>query len=370
MNKPSLGFPRMHVEAGERRDFTPALFQRIKGSISMPVLLEHGYGNKLGFSQDDYLAVCPDIRFTDYQTVMEADLVTIIRTPGAHDLRLMRKGSILFSMLHYPTHRIRNELLADLGVRGVSMDMVTDESGRRYIEDFSGTARSALRLAFECWWSHEPNRLKNHIHVTILGSGGLGRVAANEAVHHAGASVANTVPVVVRLAGRSVTANELLMRRLMSDTDILVDTTLRHDTSVFIIPNEWLGDLPVNSVIADITADDYDAAAKPVQVKAIEGIPTGNLDQTLFLPDDPTWDLIPAGVSSVHRRPVVSCYSWPGADPLGCVQRYETQLTPFLDYLIHHFHEPLDQQTNNPFAQAIYRGTLDWFHKQEQNQHY
>jgi hypothetical protein len=76
MNKPTLGFPRMHVEPGERRDFTPALFQRLKESLSMPVILEHDYGQKLGFTENDYVSVDKNIHFADYQTVMNADLVT------------------------------------------------------------------------------------------------------------------------------------------------------------------------------------------------------------------------------------------------------------------------------------------------------
>jgi len=366
MNKPTLGFPRMHVEPGERRDFTPALFQRLKESLSMPVILEHGYGQKLGFAENDYISVDKNIRFADYQTVMNADLVTIIRTPKPADLAWMQPGSILFSMLHYPTHHTRNEQLSRLGIRGISMDMVVDDGGRRQIEDFSGTARSALRQAFDCWWGDPANKRRSEIRVTILGTGGLGRVAANEAVHYAGADLPGNIPVVVRMAGRNTTGSVRLMHQLLSDTDLLVDTTLRHDTTAVIIPNNWLSLLPESAVIADITADDYDTTLQPIQVKAIEGIPTGNLDQTVFMPDDPAWGHIPEGVDTTHRRPVISCYSWPGVDPMGCVMRYEAQILPFLDYLIHHFDQPFNIQSSNPFARGLARGTLEYFNVQEQ----
>jgi hypothetical protein len=72
--------------------------------------------------------------------------------------------------------------------------------------------------------------------------------------------------------------------------------------------------LPESAVIADITADDYDTTVEPIQVKAIEGIPTGNLrSNPVFMPDDPAWGQDPGGGSLLtHRRPVISCYSWPG----------------------------------------------------------
>jgi alanine dehydrogenase len=51
-------------------------------------------------------------------------------------------------------------------------------------------------------------------------------------------------------------------------------------------------------VVLDATADPYVAESEPIQVKAIEGIPTGNLNQYEFPPDDPAFDRLPKGVSS------------------------------------------------------------------------
>jgi alanine dehydrogenase len=357
----TLGFPRMHVEPGERRDFTPALLERLSRHTGITFLLEQGYGAKLGFLQEDYLSVCDRVVFCDGDTAMGADVVTIIRTPDNDRLRLMGRGAILFSMLHYPTHLPRTALLLEKGIRGVSMDGLVDDFGIRYIRDFEGTARNALRQGLERWVHQQESLPGTPVRVTILGTGGLGRVAADAAVHYAGLSLKGAPPVVVTMAGRNVTAHEKLMRKIFSTTNLLVDTTLRIKTDRCIIPNEWLVDLPESSVIVDITADDYDTTVEPLQMKGIEGIPTGNLDKTVFPIDDPAWEDLPKQVNSAVRRTVVSCYSWPGADPLECVKKYEMQMLPFLDLMIETQEEIFDPKSPNPFVRALAGASAEAF---------
>jgi alanine dehydrogenase len=356
-----LGFPRMHVESGEKRDFTPALFAALSRHEHITIVLEEGYGNKLGFSENDYRQSSDNLSFADYSSVLASDIVTIVRTPKTEDLLRMRSGSILFSMLHFPTHQQRNKILRQQGIHGISMDSLTDDFGQRYIQDFEGTATSALNQAFTLWKSLGANDRSTVIRVTILGTGGLGRIAANVAAHYAGAVLAAKPSVVVTSLGRNATCNSALMKQTLAQTDILVDTTLRHTTSNTIIPNAWIALLPEHAVITDITADDYDTSVDPVQVKAIEGIPTGSLDQTIFLPDDKAWDALPAQVSTLHRRPVVSCYSWPGVDPMGCIRKYENQMKPFLDLMIGKYglaaSWQIDLHSYDPFERAIARGS-------------
>ena len=89
-------------------------------------------------------------------------------------------------------------------------------------------------------------------------------------------------------------------------TDILVDATQRHDASVPLIPNAWIGLMPAHAVICDLVVDPYLPDNHPPVVRGIEGIPQGNLDQWEFAPDDPAWDRLPPGVPTDHRRVVVS----------------------------------------------------------------
>jgi alanine dehydrogenase len=87
-------------------------------------------------------------------------------------------------------------------------------------------------------------------------------------------------------------------------------------------------------VILDLSVDPYDFQRKPYEVKGIEGIPQGDLDQYIFSPDDSAWENIPKEVSTRFRRWVVSCYSWPGVHPRACMLRYGNQISPLLRRLV------------------------------------
>ena len=54
----TIGMARMHAEFGERRDFLPSFVARLarRGAI---IILEHGYGAGMGFTEEDYRTIAP-----------------------------------------------------------------------------------------------------------------------------------------------------------------------------------------------------------------------------------------------------------------------------------------------------------------------
>ena len=87
-------------------------------------------------------------------------------------------------------------------------------------------------------------------------------------------------------------------------------------------------------MIVDLSVDPYLCDSEPIVVKGIEGIPQGNLDQYVFLPDDQAFDRIPDCVTTTNRRHTVSCYSWPGIHPKSCMKVYGKQIQPILRNII------------------------------------
>ena len=92
--------------------------------------------------------------------------------------------------------------------------------------------------------------------------------------------------------------------------------------------------MPEHAVIVDLSVDPYNFDITPPEVKGIEGIPQGNLDQYVFAPNDPAYEKIPVSVSTKNRRHVVSCYSWPGIHPKECMDLYGNQLRLIMRMLI------------------------------------
>jgi alanine dehydrogenase len=282
----------------------------------------------------------------------------------------MKSGTILFSMLHYSTHPGRIQLMSELGHRPISMDSVVDDDGRRLIENLRGTSWNAVWAGFcvlKKTCSTFADKDRKPIEVVVLGTGPVGRLAAEAATKYGDVTLhkeflRRSVPgVIVHLIGRNITQDETALKALFQQADMIVDATSRTDPARHIIPNHLIGALPQHAVVLDATVDPYITDSKPIQVKAIEGIPTGNLDQYEFPPDHTAFDRLPKGVSSDYRRMTVSCYSWPGIKPKQCMETYGRQMLELLEILLDQSYEKLSLENTNFYMRALYRGTLEYF---------
>ncbi len=136
----------------------------------------------------------------------------------------------------------------------------------------------------------------------------------------------------VNLLTRSITTNEAHLNSVLKNTDILVDASWRHETSKSIIKNHEIAELPEHAILLDITADPYDLNIDPPQVKGIEGIPTGTLDNYVIETNDLVYDTIPDFVDTKERRVVVSCDAWPGVNPVVSMEPTGSNCFRSLDY--------------------------------------
>jgi len=252
-------------------------------------------------------------------------------------------------------------------VDAVALDMITGDDGRRLVQNLRDVARNGLASAFaalERRWPPLLTKDRPPVRVTILGAGGVGKLAVEWAAR-CGDDARNQrfmregLPgVEVVVVDQNLSGNEAYLRSRLADTDILVDATARRDASRPVIPNAWLGELPEHAVICDLAVDPYLLDHDPPVVRGIEGIPQGNLDQWEFGPDDPAWNRLPPGIPTTQRRTVVSCYSWPGVDPEACMELYGTQLSPLLETLIRYGVEAGIAPSGSFHTRAMWRGSL------------
>jgi alanine dehydrogenase len=339
-----IGLPRMHKEPGEKRDFLPRIVS-VLDKRGVSVFLEHGYGTGMGFDENAYTEHAHNVKFVSHRQAYEQDYVLVLRCPTDEEIGWMRPGSCLISMLHYPTRPQRVEFLQSKGLECISLDSIKDDSGRRLIENLRSVAWNGVEFAFKTLRkTYPPPGLDSPdrpaIQVTLLGAGAVGSHVMQAAVHYGDDHLRNQL-IASRVRGVKVTAidydltwDEEFMKRQLAQTDILVDATQRPDATKAVIPNKWIAFLPHHAVILDLSVDPYDCTMHPPQLKGIEGVPQGNLDQFIFAPDDPAFDSIPKCVGTEHRRHTVSCYSWPGVYPEKCMQVYGKQVQPILRKLM------------------------------------
>jgi alanine dehydrogenase len=340
----TIGLARMHVEFGERRDFLPTLVADME-KRGAQVFLEHGYGSGMSLTEGDYQKVAPNARFASHEEVYQKQIVLVLRCPSNDELKLMQPGACLMSMLHYPTRPQRVAFLKSLEIEAISLDSVKDETGRRLLENLRAVAWNGLEVGFQILHRTYPSpglegSGRGPIRATIIGVGAVGMHAVQAANRYGDVKLWQTlaergVPgVQVTAVDYDLTRQEKVMKEILAQTDILADATQRPDASKIIIPNEWIGVMPEHAVLVDLSVDPYDCKVDPPEVKGIEGMPQGNLDQYVFMPDDSVYDRIPDCVSTKHRRHAVSCYSWPGIHPRQCMSLYGEQIRPIMRTLI------------------------------------
>ncbi len=338
-----VGFPRMHKEAAERRDYLPDLVAAV-ADAGAEVVIEDGLGSGVGLAHADYTSRSPRIRIGTNAEAFGQDIVVTLRCPETDELAGIRAGATLVAMLHYSTRPARIEALVAAGIEGVSLDGIVDDIGRRLVVNAPAVAWNGVEAAFdllEVTWPALRTTARGPVHGLVLGIGTIGRHAV-EAVSNFGTTArrdaylaAGFRGAVVHAIGRNVTEDEQTMLELLASADVLVDASQRDDPSRPLVPNRWLDVMPPHAVISDLVVDPYLLDTTPPTVRSIEGIPRGNLDHYAFAPDDPTWtDTIPAGIPTEHRRHVVSCYSWPGVRPLPCMELYGGQLASLLQVLV------------------------------------
>jgi alanine dehydrogenase len=365
----TIGLPQMFKEPGEKRDFLPRFVGWLRKQ-GAEVVAEFGYGSEMGFTAADYLQAAPGIRFVSHKETFRQDYVLVLRYPTDDEVRQMSPGACLISMMHYPTRPQRVAFLRSLGIEGISLDELKDDTGRRLVENLKSVAWNGVEAAFETLSQTYPDPPgfdspdRPPIQVTLLGAGAVGSYVAPAAIRYGNDTLRNKFiqngnkGVIVRVIDYDVTPYEDNMREILSTTDILIDATSRPDPSQPVIPNRWIAYMPEHAVLLDLSVDPYQCTEEPFYVKGIEGIPQGNLDQYVFAPDDPAYDQTPDCIPNQHRRYAVSCYSWPGIYPKKCMEVYGRQLRPILHVLI----EKGGIQNINPsgryFERAIARAQL------------
>ena len=362
----TIGFPRMQNEIGEKRVFLPEFISYLI-ELGAKVYIEDGYGARSGFSFEDYKRANPSIYKCTREEAFQKDVSLILRAPLPDEFKMVKRGTILISMLHYPTRSQRVATLKKYGIKAISLDSIANDKNDRLVENMKAVAWNGLEAAFnwlEKSWPGLVRPDKKPIQVLIIGAGMVGKHAVEAAtklgniernIEHIASNRPGAAAVSI---GRNIASNADTMKSLFSQADILVDATQRRNPSKPVVPNDWLAWLPEHAVVVDLAVDPYKLDADPPIVRGLEGTPQGNLDQYVFPADDPKWDsFVPKSIPSKHRRATVTCYSWPGVHPDACMRHYARQLEPLMYHLFKKGYDGISIN-GDYFERALYRGTL------------
>jgi len=362
----SFGFPRMHKEPGERRDYLPELVSFLAGH-GCEVYVESGIGSGMGLDDADYTHLSPRVHAVDNATAFAQDFVLTLRCPELTEFEKLKEGATLISMFHFPTRPRRIRRLLGDQLDAIGLDTIADDDGRRLVENMRAVAWNGVEAGFDALEKTAPQLLGpgRPVRATVMGAGQVGKHAVEAATKYGSVEryrklrKAGAAGVEVTLLGRALTGNEAYLAERLKQTDVLIDATQRSDSTKPLITNEQVALLPEHAVVCDLVVDPYILTVDPPTVRSIEGIPQGSLDQYVFLPGDPNWDkTVPKQVPSKHRRATATCYSWPGVHPKECMAHYGRQLKPLLEVLLQRGSVAELRPDGEYLERALYRGSL------------
>jgi alanine dehydrogenase len=354
----------MHQEAGEHRAFLPPLVAFLERVGAREIVLEEGYGQEMGLTLDDYRRASARARGGSLEEALAQDVVLVLRCPREPLLRRLRRGAVLVSMLHYPTRPGRLELMGALGVRGVSLDGVVDDNGRRLVENLEQVAWYGVREAVKALaagWPDLERPGRRPVRALTLGAGALAGQAVRAVARYGDPALAARLQasgvsgVEHVVLDWDVTRDEEALRRWLAWADLVIDATARPDPTRVVVPNAWLGLTAPHAVLLDLAADPYLPDREPFAGKAIEGLPHGTLDRWLFSPDDPAWAALDPRVPTGQRRTTLSCNAWPGIEPRACMELYGPQIEPVLRVVLERGLDRVDPLKGPFFDRAVAR---------------
>ena len=363
----TVGFPMIRNFNGDSRDFIPDLFAFMDRYDGVEFYLEEGYGERLGYTADDYLKASDKVRFVSREESFGKDITMILKNPEPEDLEMLKDGSVYFTMLHYATRPKVCEIIERKGLKAFAMDHIVDDDGRRIFADFFGTAFNACEAAIEAMKEVYPDFYSTErgpIKAIVMGVGGVGQncIRSLEILSDREFLGKEAYGILPQICTRTITGHPELFDELLKDCQLVVDATQRRDESVYVMTNRQVGLLPKDAVILDICADRYDFLVDPPLVKGVEGTITGGPHHMVIYPDDPGYAEIEGTVvDSTNRRVTVSCNAWPGIDVPRSVQIYFGLMKNYVGIILTKEFEDISEDSDNLFERGLYRSTYSYF---------
>jgi len=137
-----IGVPRGTQEGGARAGVVPSGV-RVLVDEGHQVLIESGAG-RAGGHPDDAYAAAGGVVVSDAAAVFRrADLIVQVVGPSAAEIRLLRRGQILFASLHLAAHPERARALVERGVSAVACEMFRDPDGDAPLASAAGPREPA-----------------------------------------------------------------------------------------------------------------------------------------------------------------------------------------------------------------------------------
>jgi len=258
------------------------------------VIVEKDAGLGIDITNESYVkAGC---KIGSREEVYNCDLVVRIKEPNFEEIKMMRPGAIIMSMMHIRCQPQLEEALRKQKLIVIPMENLKDLAGRREVDAVEDAGRIGMEYGFKLWGKDPSTAI-----VKIMGYGNIAMGA-------------------IRCALRKFAKVEILdkkkcleMEKHIPGTDILVDGINRPyrrevEQEPYFVTRQMLKLFKQGSVIIDLVSN-------PEKHAPVETMHPTYLDDLHY------------AVDGVYHA---SCWSWPGLEPKSISKKYSLQIAPIL----------------------------------------
>ena len=259
------------------------------------VVIESGAGLGLDIPDRAFMRAGCEIGLR--KEVYACHLVVRIKEPSFEEVRMMRPGSIIMSMMHLRCRPKLEDALRKQDLIAIPLENLKDSFGKRTVEAVEDSGRIGMEYGFKLWGKDPVSAT-----VKIMGYG-------------------NIAVGAIRCAARKFARVQVLnkrdfleMEKHVPGTDILVDAINRPyrrdvEKEPFFVTREMLKLFKPGSVIVDLVSN-------PENHAPVETMHPTALDNLHYV------------VDGIYHT---SCWGWPGLEPKTIAKRYSLQLKPILE---------------------------------------
>jgi alanine dehydrogenase len=258
------------------------------------VVVEKGAGLSIDIPDENYIKV--GCKIGSREEVYNSDLVVRIKEPNFEEIKMMRPGAIIMSMMHIRCQPELDEALHKQKLIVIPLENLKDPVGRRKVDAVEDAGRIGLEYGFKLWGKDPATAT-----VKIMGYGNI----AMGAIRSAARKFAK-----VEILNKK---NFLEMEKHIPGTDILVDAINRPyrrevDQEPYFVTRQMLKLFKQGSVIVDLVSN-------PEKHAPAETMHPTYLDNLHYV------------VDGIYHT---SCWGWPGLEPKKIAKRYSLQIAPIL----------------------------------------
>lgn len=231
----TVGFPISHKENENRRAIVPEDIKKL--SHPELVFVEKGFGDVLGLSDSDFIAV--GCKIASHEDVLKQDVICDPKIGDADYLNCLKKDQVIFGWVHATQNRDITDKIIASGLTAYAWEHMFENGRHTFWFNNELAGEAAVIHAFQCY-----GRLPFGLNVAVIGNGNTARGAVR---------VLNMLGAHVMQYGRKT---EQLLRDELGQYDVLVNCILwdvnRKD---HIVSKGDLKRMKKGSMIIDVSCD-------------------------------------------------------------------------------------------------------------------